>query len=120
MPLVDDFQAIVESLSDDWTDLELELRIFDVDRYIEAACYVVVANAQPLSKSEWHWRFIVAHRFGHAASEPATRAVFRMLDEAGIEGEIALRDVRIGRAPVTQMWGRPESARREFRRIHAQ
>ena len=120
MALADDFQAIVESLSDDWTDLTLELRILDVDRYIEAACYVVVCNAQPLSKNEWHWRIIVAHRFGHAASEPATHATLHMLDEAGIEGEIALRDVRIGRAPVQQMWGRPESARREFRRIHAQ
>jgi hypothetical protein len=81
---------------------------------------VVVCNAQPLSKSEWHWRIIVAHRFGHAAAEPAVHGTLRMLDEVGIEGELALRDVRIGRAPVTQMWGRPESARREFRRIHAQ
>src|SRR3954452_8458371 len=67
MGLADDFQVIVDSLSDDWTDLELELRIFDVDRYIEAATYVVVCNAIPLSKHEWHWRIIVAHCFGHAA-----------------------------------------------------
>jgi hypothetical protein len=120
MGLADDFQAIVDSLSDDWSDLELELRIFDVDRYIEAATYVVVCNAIPLSKHEWHWRILVAHRFGHAAAEPAVRATLRMLDEARIGGELALREVRIGRAPVTQMWGRPESARREFRRIHAQ
>ena len=120
MALADDFQAIVDSLSDDWTDLELELRIFDVDRYIEAACYMVVCNALPLSKNEWHWRILVAHRFGHAAAEPAVRSCLRMLDTAEIEGELALRDVRAGRAPVTQMWGRPESARREFKRIHAQ
>jgi len=120
MALADDFQAIVDSLSDDWTDLTFELRIFDVDRYIEAACYVVVSNAQPLSKSEWHWRIIVAHRFGHAAAAPAVHGMLNMLDEAGIEGELALRDVRIGRTPVAQMWGRPESARREFKRIHAQ
>jgi hypothetical protein len=120
MALADDFQATVDSLSDDWTDLVLELRIFDVDRYIEAACYVVVCNAQPLSKNEWHWRILVANRFGHAAAEPAVRTTLKLLDEAGIEGEIALRDVRIGRAPVTQMWGRPESARRDFRRIYSQ
>jgi hypothetical protein len=120
MPLADDFQAIVDSLSDDWTDLELELRIFDVDRYIEAACYVVVCNALPLSKNEWHWRILVAHRFGHAAAAPAVHGCLKMLDQAEIEGELALRDVRVGRAPVTQMWGRPESARREFKRIHAQ
>src|SRR4051794_30636624 len=120
MALAADFQGIVDSLSDDWSDLVLELRIFDVDRYIEAACYAVVVNAQPLSKNEWHWRILVAHRFGHAAAEPAVHAALRMLDEAGIDGEIALRDVRIGRAPVTQMWGRPESARREFNRIYNQ
>jgi hypothetical protein len=120
MALADDFAAIVDSLSDDWSDLELELRIFDVDRYIEAACYVVVCNARPLSRHDWHWRILVAHRFGHAAAAPAVHGTMKMLDEAGIEGEIALRDVRVGRAPVTQMWGRPESARREFRRIHSQ
>jgi hypothetical protein len=120
MALADDFQAIVDALSDDWSDLELELRIFDVDRYIEAACYVVVCNALPLSKNEWHWRILVAHRFGHAAAAPAVHGCLKMLDQAEIEGELALRDVRVGRAPVTQMWGRPESARREFNRIHAQ
>jgi len=120
MALADDFQAIIETLPGDWTDLELELRIHDLDRYIEAATYMVVCNALPLSKNDWHWRILVAHRFGHAAAEPAVRATMKMLDGAGIEGELALRDMRIGRAPVTQMWGRPESARRDFRRIHAQ
>src|SRR3954470_6741370 len=85
MALADDFQAIVDSLSDDWTDLELELRIFDVDRYIEAATYVVVCNAIPLSKHEWHWRIIVAHRFGHAASEPAVHTTLKLLDDSRIE-----------------------------------
>src|SRR3954470_20438217 len=120
MALADTFQDIVDSLPDDWTDLELDLRIRDAERYIEAATFVVVVNAQPYSKHDWHWRILVAHRFGHAAAEPAVRGMLRMLDEAGIEGEIALRDVRIGRTPIQQMWGRPESARREFKRIHAQ
>ena len=120
MALADDFQALVDSLSDDWTDMELQLRIFDVDRYIEAATYVVVVNAIPLSKNRWHWRLLVAHRFGHAAAAPAVHGMLRMLDDARIEGELALRDVRIGRAPVQPMWGRPESARQEFRRIHSQ
>ena len=40
----------------------------------------------------------------------------RLLDEAGIAGELVLREVRAGRVEVTQMWGRPESVRQEFRR----
>jgi hypothetical protein len=120
MPLADDFQAIVDSLPDDWTDLELALRIRDVDRYIETATYLVTCNAQPLSKSEWHWRLLVAHRFGHAAAVPAVHTALKLLDDAGIDGELQLREVREGRTEVVQMWGRPESARREFRKLRAQ
>jgi hypothetical protein len=43
-----------------------------------------------------------------------------LLDQAAIEGELALRETRSGRAEVTQMWGRPYSAREEFRRLRAQ
>ena len=44
----------------------------------------------------------------------------KLLDEAGIEGELVLREWRTGRVETTQMWGRPESVRQEFRRIRAQ
>ena len=120
MGLADTFQQAVDSLPDDWTDLELDLRIRDAERYVEAATYMVTCNAQPYSKSDWHWRIMVAHRFGHAAAEPAVRATLRMLDGASIEGELALRETRIGRAPVEPLWGRPESVRRERRRLLSQ
>jgi hypothetical protein len=44
----------------------------------------------------------------------------KLLDEAGIAGELALREVRTGRAEIVETWGRPESVRQEFRRIRAQ
>ena len=44
----------------------------------------------------------------------------RLLDEAGIEGELAVREQRAGRVEVTQMWGRPQSVREEFARLRAQ
>jgi hypothetical protein len=119
MSLADTFTAIHESLPDDWTDLELDLRIFDETRYVEAATLLVTCNAQPYSHHDWHWRIICAHRFGHAASVHATHAALRLLDEAGIAGELAVREVRTGRAEVVQMWGRPESVRREFRRLRS-
>jgi len=120
MPLADTFSELLASLPDDWTDLELDLRIFDEERYIEAATYLVQTNAQPYSHYDWHWRILVAHRFGHAASAPATLGALRALDEAGIEGELAVRQTRAGRVEVTQMWGRPQSVRDEFRRIRSQ
>jgi hypothetical protein len=120
MALADSFAAIVDAQPDDWTDLELDMRIADEARYVEAALYLTTCNARPYSHYDWHWRLLVAHRFGHAASAPTVHGALRLLDEAGIEGELALRETRSGRAEVTQMWGRPESAREEFRRIRAQ
>jgi hypothetical protein len=120
MALADTFSELIESLPDDWTDLELDLRIFDEERYIEAATYLVQTNAQPYSHHDWHWRILVAHRFGHAASAPATHGTLLALDDAGIEGELALRQTRSGRVEVTQMWGRPQSVRDDFRRIRSQ
>ena len=118
--LADTFQQVVDSLPDDWTDMELDLRIFDEERYVEAATYLVVVNAQPYSKHDWHWRILVAHRFGHAASAPTVHGTLKLLDDAGIEGELAVREARTGRVEVMQMWGRPESVRQEFRRMRNQ
>ena len=119
MALADTFQEIVDSLPSDWTDLELDLRVQE-DRYIDAASLLVTCNAQPYSRHDWHWRIIVAHQFGHAAAAPAVHGTLRLLDEAGIEGELALRELRSGRVEVNPMWGRPQSVRDEFRRIRAQ
>ena len=115
MALAAEFQSVVDSLSDDWTDLVLDLRIEDESRYIDAATILTQVNAQPYSKADWHWRLIVAHRFGHAAAAESVRGTLALLDEAGVEGEMVVRDWHEGRAEVVQMWGRPESVRRDFR-----
>ena len=73
MALAETFNAIVESFPDDWTDLELDLRILDERQYVDAAVLLVTCNAQPYSKHDWHWRLLVAHRFGHAAAAPAVQ-----------------------------------------------
>ena len=119
MALAETFQEIVDSLPSDWTDMELDLRV-DESRYVDAALLVLTVNAQPYSKHDWHWRLLVAHQFGHAAAAPAVHGTLRLLDEAGIRGELALRELRTGRVETVQMWGRPESVRQEFRRIRAQ
>ncbi len=120
MPLADEFQQVVDSLPSDWTDLELDLRIFDEQRYVEAATILVQVNAQPYSKHDWHWRLLVAREFGHAAAPETVRGTLALLDDQRIQGELAVRETRVGRVEVTPMWGRPESVRREFRKRRAQ
>jgi hypothetical protein len=120
MGLADTFQRIVDSLPDDWTDLEFDLRIADESRYVEAALYLATCNARPYSKYEWHWRQLVAHRFGHAASAQTVHGALALLDEVGIVGEMVVRETRSGRAEITEGWGRPQSAREEFRRLRSQ
>jgi hypothetical protein len=116
--LADDFQRILEALPPDWTDLEIDLRIDDEDRYIDSAVALSQVNAQPHHHphaSNWHWRVLIAHSFGHAAAAETVKGVLASLDAAGTAGEIRVAEVREGRAEVVQMWGRPESVREEFR-----
>ena len=87
---------------------------------MDAAVYLTTCNAQPYSRHDWHWRLLVAHRFGHAAAAPTVHGTLKLLDDARIEGEIVVREVRSGRVEVNPMWGRPESVRRRFRELRAQ
>lgn len=114
MALAADFAEIVDSLPGDWTDLELDLRIADEGRYVDAGVMLSQVNAQPYSRADWHWRINVAHRFGHAAAPETVSGVLAKLDTEGIDGELRIRNAREGRAEVVQLWGRPESVRREF------
>ncbi len=115
-PLAQRFQEILDSLPDDWTDLTLDLRLPSEERYIDAAVILTQINAQPYSKADWHWRILVAHKFGHAAAPQTVGGTLALLDQEGIAGEMVLRDFREGRAEIHQMWGRPESVRQQYRR----
>jgi hypothetical protein len=118
--LADDFETVLGGLPPDWSGIELDLRIADEQRYIEAATLLTQINAMPYSKHDWHWRLRVAHDFGHAASAQTVRGTLALLDGEGIAGELVAREVRSGRVEVTQMWGRPESVRQEFRKRRVQ
>jgi hypothetical protein len=118
--LSDTFKRIVDSLPPDWTHLAVDVRIFDEDRYIEAATLMTQINAQPYSKNDWHFRVRVAHDFGHSAAAETVQGTLALLDGVGIEGELRATDARSGRVEVVPGWGRPESARQEFRRRRVQ
>jgi hypothetical protein len=120
MALAQDFREVLDSVPGDWTDIVFYLRIDDESRYIDAAVELSMVNAQPYSKSDWHWRIPVAHSFGHAAAAETVEGVLEKLDSEGYTGEIRLAEVREGRVEVVQMWGRPESVREEFRTRRSQ
>ena len=115
MPLATDFQQILDTLPPDWTDLEVDLRIDDESRYVDTAVQLSQVNAQVYSESDWHWRLLVAHSFGHAAAPETVEGALAKLDAEGVAGELRVAEVREGRSEVVQMWGRPESVREEFR-----
>ncbi len=115
MALAEDFQQVLDSLPSDWTDIVCDLRLADEAHYVDAAVLLTQVNAQPYSQAEWHFRINVAHSFGHAAAAETVKGTLALLDEQSIAGELIVREVREGRAEVVQMWGRPESVRREFR-----
>ena len=116
MALAASFTEIVDSLPADWTDIQLDLRIDDEDRYIDASVPMTQINAQPYSRADWHWRINVAKGFGHGAAAETVTWVFDMLDRLGIEGEMVVRDINEGRAEIVEGWGRPESVRQELRK----
>ena len=116
MALAASFEEIVNALPADWTDMQLDLRISDEDRYIDASIPMTQINAQPYSQDEWHWRINVANGFGHGASAETVTWVLDMLDRQGIGGELIVRDIHEGRAEIVDMWGRPESVRQEYKR----
>ena len=118
--LAERFEQVVAELPGDWTDLQLDLRIHEEERYVEAAVILTQANPQPYSCAGWHWRILVAHSFGHATSWRTVHGVLAQLDAAGFTGEIAVTNVHEGRVEVVPMWGRPQSVREEFARRRAQ
>src|SRR6185436_20811791 len=115
MSLAEDFQQVLDTLPPDWTDLEVDLRIDDEGRYVDTAVALSQVNAQIYAEADRGWRLLVARSFGHAAAPETVKGVLAKLDGEGVRGEMAVREVREGRAEVVPMWGRPESVREEFR-----
>jgi hypothetical protein len=118
MAFAEDFQRALDALPPDWTDLEIDLRIDEEERYIDTAVALSQVNAQPYRQplvSDWHWRVLIAHSFGHAAAAESVMGVLARLDDEGTAGTMRVAEVREGRSEVVQMWGRPESVREEFR-----
>jgi hypothetical protein len=73
---------------------------------------MVTSNAQPYSNHDWHFRINCAHWFGHAAAADTVHTTLKLIDQAGIRGELALRELRTGRVEYVNQWGRPNRCAR--------
>ena len=103
MAVADDFQAVLDTPPPDWTQLELDLRIWD-ETATSTWPLLVQINAMPYSQHDWHWR--LRARASSARRRRADRARHAGADRRpGHRGRAgAARGAQRG-AEVTQMWG---------------
>ncbi len=114
MELSKEFDAIIDALPDDWSDLVFEIEIDDFDQYVDAAVIMTRCNGQPHTNGEWQWRVRVSRDVGHAADVETVRSVLEGMDSLEGDGKIRLIDTREGRSEPFNGWGRTESVRQEF------
>ena len=122
MALAETFKQVVDSLPDDWTDLELDLRIHDERRYIDAAVYLTACQRAELLPPPRGLALAADRgaplrprrgarggpgRHWGCSTTPASPASW---------ARVRARGAGRGRP----WWGRPESVRRDFRRLRAQ
>ena len=100
MALADTFQEIVDSLPTDWTDLELDLRIFDEDRYIDAATLPRRRSTRSPTRTTTGTGACSSPTVRPRRRRAAAHGTLKLLDDAGIDGELAVREVRTGRVEV--------------------
>jgi hypothetical protein len=120
MALADTFKQILDSLPDDWAFMDIDVRIFDETRYIEAATYMVQVNPQPTPSTTGTGTSTSRTATATAPRPRRCTGRSRCSTRRASQGELKVRNVRVGRAEVEPMWGRPESVRQEFRKIRAQ
>ena len=121
MALADDFKGIVDRLPSDWTDLQLDLRIDDEDALRRGGRDPgAVQRSALLAAATGTGACWSPTASGTPPRRETVHGVLGQLDEAGITGELVLREVREGRVEVVPMWGRPQSVREEFAKRRAQ
>ena len=97
--LAAEWDAALETLPDDWSDIYAEIELTSTDHLERAALLLSPLNpARHGGKPAL--RFRVARRFGYGASAAMTRRSLERLDEAGIPGELHVLRVLSDSKPV--------------------
>ena len=97
--LAAEWDAALETLPDDWSDIYAEVELTSTDHLERAA--LLLSPLNPARHGEKPaLRFRVARRFGYGASAGMTRRSLERLDEAGIPGELHVLRVLSDSKPV--------------------
>jgi len=98
--LVNAWDAAVEGLPPDWSDLYAELELVS-GAWLERTA-LLTAPVNPARYGEAPgFRFRVARRFGYGASPEMTRRCLQRVDEEGIRGELRILRVLADTQPVS-------------------
>jgi hypothetical protein len=109
--LAESWDALLDALPDDWSDLYCELELTSTDHLDRAALLLAPLNPARYGGTPG-FRFRVARRFGYGASPEMTRRCLERLDQEGIPGRLqilrALSDTRpvATQGPVWRVGGR--------------
>ena len=88
--LAAEWDAAVEVLPADWSDLLCELTLTSSDHLERAALLVAPINPVQADTGRLGFRFRSAHTFGYGASSGMVRRCLARLDEEGIPGEVRI------------------------------
>jgi len=97
--LAAEWDAALETLPGDWSDLYAEVELTSTDHLERAALLLAPLNPS-LYGGKPALRFRVARRFGYGASAGMARRCLERLDEAGIPGELHVLRVLSDSKPV--------------------
>ncbi|MHB8060404.1 MAG: hypothetical protein ACYDHO_06190 [Gaiellaceae bacterium] len=96
--LATSWDALTSGLSDDWSDLLVELELSSSVPYHSAALIVAPLNPGRCDGRD-AFRFRVGRAFGYGAAAALGRRCLERLDEHGIEGRLRLLEVLSQRRP---------------------
>jgi hypothetical protein len=93
------WDAEVEKLPPDWTDVYAELELHSTDHLDRGALLIAPLNPSRVEERA-AFRFRVAHSFGYGAAPQMVHRCLERLDEAGITGELKILYVLSDTRPV--------------------
>jgi hypothetical protein len=97
--LVEQWDAAVENLAEDWSDLYAEIELTSSDHLDPAALALAPLNPSAFGRTPG-FRFRCARLFGYGASPLMVRRCLARLDERGIPGRVAILRVLSDTKPV--------------------
>jgi hypothetical protein len=87
--LVGQWDAAVETIPEDWTDVYAEIELTSSDHLDPAALALAPLNPSAFGRTAG-FRFRCARRFGYGASPQMVRRCLTRLDERGIPGQVRI------------------------------